>query len=199
MTHDRREADRLARSAQGADRVTEIALSLALIVRLGEALAGECPCRRSRSRSRAQMGCRRSVPRASTRRTGARPGAAAPRRVSRRSRSPFGSTTTAPSRCATARAAIPAWVNVLPEPVVPTTSVCAPPPGPANGIRTDARRPLFPTSRRPASTAAPRRAATRRRRRARRGSARSAPPRSGPGRRRWRRRRGASGARAGRR
>ena len=41
MPHDRREADRRAGSLQHAHGVTEVTLGLALIVRLGEALAGE--------------------------------------------------------------------------------------------------------------------------------------------------------------
>ena len=49
-----------------------------------------------------------------------------------------------------AATAIRDWVTVLPEPVAPTTSVWAPPPGPPNGTITRRQRSSWPSSRVPA-------------------------------------------------
>ena len=125
--------------AQRAHHVAEIALRLTQVVRLGEALAGQRLVGDLTRRRPARRGCRR-VP--SGRPLDERPARGpAPRgaRCSRRSRSPFGSRTTAPMPCSIARTAIQVCVTVLPEPVAPTTSVCAPPLEPPNGIDT-ARR-----------------------------------------------------------
>ncbi len=106
--------------------VPEVALGLAQIVRLGEALA--------RERAVGDLGLaalrERVVDGLALRRPGderARRGARGARESARAAQlSPLGSTTIAPSPRAIAFTAISDCVTVLPEPVAPTTSTCRP-------------------------------------------------------------------------
>ena len=119
--------------AQRPHLVAEIALRLAEIVGLGEALRAEGLVGDLRLRSP----CERVVDVRALGRPLEEPPAA--RRGRRRSAaraapaSPLGSITTAPMPPAIAATAMRAWVTVLPEPVAPTTSVWVPPAPPPNG------------------------------------------------------------------